>query len=220
MSKPAVDGQVQGAFAGTLVGALRGPRIDWREPLPRLQDDLVALRELRLSDAPALHTLLTTAEVARFLAPPPQSVEAFERFIAWTIRQRALGGFACFAVTIAGFDTAVGIFQLRRHEPCLESAEWGFAIASPFWGTGVFQHGAELMMRFAFDVVGVRRLEARTAVPNGRGHGALKKIGAVSEGLLRDGFQDQNGYLDQILWTVLDEDWRRSRFNPTSDTVS
>jgi len=53
----------------------------------------------------------------------------------------------------------------------------------------------------------VHRLEARAAVKNGRGNGALRKIGAVQEGLLRKSFQKNGEYLDQALWTILKEDW-------------
>ena len=49
------------------------------------------------------------------------------------------------------------------------------------------------------------------AVKNGRGNGALRKIGAVREGLLRRSFLKNGEYLDQALWTVLDEDWREER---------
>ena len=48
-----------------------------------------SLRELRASDAASLFALLTTEEVSRFISPPPSTVEGFERFIAWTLRQRA-----------------------------------------------------------------------------------------------------------------------------------
>src|SRR5436305_7757067 len=43
------------------------------------------------SDAPSLFALLTTEEVARFISPPPSSIEGFERFIQWAARQR-IGG--------------------------------------------------------------------------------------------------------------------------------
>ena len=119
------------------------------------------LRELRASDAPSLFALLTTEEVARFISPPPTTVEGFEKFIAWTMRQRTAGTYACFAVTLRGYDTAIGIFQIREMEPGFGTGEWGFAIGSPFWGTGVFQEGAELVLDFAFETVGVHRLEAR-----------------------------------------------------------
>jgi ribosomal-protein-alanine N-acetyltransferase len=184
---------------------------DWRMGLPVLRGKRVTLRELRASDAPSLFAMLTTEEVARFISPPPSSVEGFERFIAWTLRQRLAGTYACFAVTLEGTDTAIGIFQLRELEPGFGTAEWGFAIGSPYWGTGTFQEGAELMATFAFDVVGVHRLEARAAVRNGRGNGALRKFGAVQEGVLRKSFLKNGEYIDQILWTILKEEWRQAK---------
>jgi len=169
------------------------------------------LRELRSTDAPSLFALLTTEEVSRFISPPPTTLEGFEKFIAWAQRQRRAGSYACFAVTLVNDDTAIGIFQLRELEPGFGTAEWGFAIGSPYWGTGVFQDGAELLVSFAFERVGVHRLEARAAVRNGRGNGALRKMGAVQEGLLRKSFLKNGEYLDQTLWTILDEDWQAKR---------
>jgi ribosomal-protein-alanine N-acetyltransferase len=184
---------------------------DWRERLPVLSGTLVALRELRQSDAASLFAMLTTEEVSRFISPPPTSVEGFERFIAWTLRQRAGGTYACFAVTLRGFDTAIGIFQVRATDLDFSTAEWGFAIGSPFWGTGVYQEGAELVLDFVFDTLGVHRLEARAAVKNGRGNGALLKVGAVQECILRKSFLRNGEYLDQALYAILEDDWRAAR---------
>ncbi len=184
---------------------------DWRSGLPVLTGRLVTLRDLRASDAASLHALLTTEEVSRFISPPPTTVEGFEKFIAWTHRERQAGRYACFAVTLKGFDTAIGIFQVRQLTDSFETAEWGFAIGSPFWGTGVFEDGAKLVMEFTFDTIGVRRLEARAAVQNGRGMGALNKIGAVQEGILRQSFRKNDRYYDQGLYTILAADWRKTR---------
>jgi RimJ/RimL family protein N-acetyltransferase len=181
---------------------------DWRQKLPVLNGRQDTLRELRASDAPSLFALLTTEEVSRFISPPPTTVEGFERFIAWTLRQRTAGTYACFAITLAGYDTAIGIFQVRETEPGFGTAEWGFALGSPFWGTGVFQDGAELLLRFAFETLGVHRLEARAAIKNGRGNGALRKVGAVQEGVLRKSFLRNGEYLDQALYSIVGEEWR------------
>jgi [ribosomal protein S5]-alanine N-acetyltransferase len=184
---------------------------DWKQALPVLTGSMVTLRELRLTDAPALLTMLSTQEVARFISPPPTTVEGFERFIAWTHRERAAGNYACFAVVPHGMDTAIGIFQVRQLEPGFGTAEWGFALGSAFWGTGMFQDGARLVVDFAFETIKTHRLEARAAIVNGRGNGALRKIGAMQEGILRKSFLRNGEYLDQALWTILDEDWRAQR---------
>jgi RimJ/RimL family protein N-acetyltransferase len=184
---------------------------DWQQKLPVLTGQQVVLRELRISDAASLFALLTAREVTRFISPPPSTVEGFERFIAWTHRQRIAGAYACFAVTLKGFNTAIGIFQVREAGPGFSTAEWGFAIGSPFWGTGVFKEGAQLVLEFAFETLGVHRLEARAAVKNGRGCGALLKIGAVPEGALRKSLHCNGEYLDQVLYAIVEDDWRASR---------
>ena len=184
---------------------------EWQRGLPVLEGRQVVLRELRSSDASALCALLTTEEVSRFISPPPTTVEGFERFIAWTHRQREAGAYVCFAVTLRGFDTAIGLFQVRQLDKKFDSAEWGFAIGSAFWGTGVFQEGAQLVVDFTFDVVGANRLEARAALQNGRGQGALLKIGAVQEGVLRKSFLRNGRFLDQALFAILADQWRARR---------
>ncbi|MDP9323511.1 MAG: GNAT family N-acetyltransferase [Acidobacteriota bacterium] len=184
---------------------------NWQQGLPVLAGSMVTLRELRLSDAASLLTMLGSEEVARFISPPPTTVDGFERFIAWTNRERAAGNYVCFGVVPHGMDTAIGIFQIRQLEPGFGTAEWGFAMGSAFWGTGAFMDAAKMMIEFAFDVVETHRLEARAAVANGRGNGALRKVGAMQEGILRKSFLRNGEYLDQTLWTILDEDWRRSK---------
>lgn len=180
---------------------------DWPNALPLLVGNKVTLRELELSDAPALFAMLTSEEVARFISPPPTTIEGFERFIVWARAERAAGRYACFAVVPHGMETAVGLFQLRQLEPDFATAEWGFAIGSPFWGKGLFLDAGQQIVNFAMTVIGVRRLEARAAVANGRGNGALRKIGAVQEGVLRRSFLKNGQLLDQILWSILAEDW-------------
>lgn len=181
---------------------------DWRQGLPVLQAGAVSLRELRLTDAASLLEMLTTDEVARFISPPPTSVEGFERFIAWTHRERAAGRYICFGIVPAGLEQPVGIIQVRTLAPGFDIAEWGFAIGSSFWGTGIFQAAAKEVLAFVFTDVGVHRLEARSAVANGRGNGALQKLGATREGTLRRSFLRDGVFHDQVIWSICEDDWR------------
>jgi RimJ/RimL family protein N-acetyltransferase len=184
---------------------------DWRRHLPVLTGSLVTLRELELGDAPSLLALLSTTEVARFISPPPTTVEGFERFIAWAQRERQRGQYVCFAVVPHGMTTAVGLFQVRQVDTTFAVAEWGFALGSAFWGTGMFADGADLTLDFAFNVIGSSRVEARAAVANGRGNGALRKIGAVREAVLRKSFMCEGRYVDQVLWSIVRSEWLQAK---------
>jgi hypothetical protein len=115
----------------------------------------------------------------------------------------------CFGIVSHGLDSAVGIVQLRAHEPSWFTAEWGFAIGAAFWGIGAFVEAANLVARFAFDHIGVHRLEARAVVKNGRGNGALQKIGARPEGTLASAFKRGDHFDGQYLWGLNADDWRQ-----------
>jgi RimJ/RimL family protein N-acetyltransferase len=129
----------------------------------------------------------------------------------WAQCERAKGRYACYGVVPHGLSTPVGVFQLRQIEGGFTTAEWGFALGADFWGAGYFTDAARLVVDFAVDTVGVRRLEARSAVENGRGNGALRKLGAVQEGVLRRAFRKGEGAMDATLWTILADEWRQAR---------
>jgi RimJ/RimL family protein N-acetyltransferase len=182
---------------------------DWRRELPCLEGRRITLREPRAADAASLFALLSTDDVSRFISPPPATVEGFERYISWCQRQRAVGQYLCFAIIRRGEDTPIGLVHVRALGPGFGTADWGFALGSEFWGSGLFSEAAELVLDFAFDVLGTHRIEARAALCNGRGNGALRKIGAEREGILRQSFFRNGDYLDQVLWSILQEDWRK-----------
>ncbi|HEY7172765.1 MAG TPA: GNAT family N-acetyltransferase [Vicinamibacterales bacterium] len=191
----------------------------WRRGLPTLRGSLVTLRELRLSDAEGMLAAMSTEDVARFLSPPPTTTDGFEKFIAWAHRERAVGRYISFAVAARGDDRPIGLFQIRSLEPDFGCAEWGFALAVEYWGTGLFVDAARLAIDFAFDVLGTHRLEARAALSNGRGNGALRKLGATQEGVLRRSLLRNGEFLDQALWTIVADEWLRTRTGDASRIV-
>jgi RimJ/RimL family protein N-acetyltransferase len=162
------------------------------------------IRELRISDADSLAALLTTEDVSRLMSPPPTTLDGFERFINWTQRQRAEGSGLCFGIVPRREVSAVGVIQVRARDTEWDVAEWGFAIGSQYWGTGLFMAAAKMTLDFTFGALHVARLEARAAVGNGRGIGALRKLGAVEEGVLRRSLRLRDECVDQVLWTLSD----------------
>ena len=187
---------------------------DWKMGLPVLSNDRVTLRDLRLSDAPSLYATLTSQEVYRYMSAPPSDVPGFERFIDWAHSERSTGRYMCFAVVPTGYDVAVGIMQVRQIDPAFSMGEWGAALGSQFWGTGLFEAAVDLLFEFLFDTLGLRRLEARAAVQNGRANGAARKVGGVPEGVARRALYCRGEYHDQLMWSILAEDWRQLRQQP------
>ncbi len=89
-------------------------------------------------------------------------------------------------------------------------------IGSTYWrpsvrGTGFNRRAKIMMLRRAFDC-GFRRVEFRVDERNVRSQGAMKKLGAVREGLLRAERINWNGHVrDTVVFSILREEW------PTAD---
>jgi RimJ/RimL family protein N-acetyltransferase len=66
---------------------------------------------------------------------------------------------------------------------------------------------ARRVVDFAFAHMGLRRLVAHAALPNGRGSGALRKLGACCTGLRRQTFERHGVRLDQAIWVILRDNW-------------
>jgi ribosomal-protein-alanine N-acetyltransferase len=193
----------------------------WRDGLPVLAGKLVTVREIAFEDVPSLHVLIASdPRVTEYISPPPPSIVALQGFVAWAHDERAAGRLVCYAVVPHGLRYAVGVFQIKKLQPGFTVAEWGFALGSSFWGTGMFEDAAVLVADFAFDTLGVHRLEGRAVTANGRANGALTKIGAKGEAVLREGLRRGSVFMTQYLWTLTSAEWQqqhsalRTRFSP------
>ena len=180
---------------------------NWRAELPTLTARLVTLREPGPSDLRPLMDLLLLGDASRFGIDEPVSEVSVQQLLDRISREREAGVAFTFLVTISSTRAIAGLVQARQIDLSWESAEWECTLAPSWRGTGAFLETARLVGSFAFGTVGVHRLEARVLLQNGRANGALRKLGAVQEGVLRESVRRGNAYLDQVLWSVLKEDW-------------
>ena len=75
-------------------------------------------------------------------------------------------------------------------------------------GTGFNRRVKDMMMARAFEC-GIRRVEFRVDRRNGRSQAAMKRIGAVREGLLRADRITWNGHVrDTVLFSILKDEWQ------------
>ena len=179
----------------------------WRRELPQLSGASLTLREPVASDVVRVLDLLSIADAARFGLNEPMSDVSAMQFIERAIADRRDGFAFSYLVTLAGGRQVVGAMQVRALDPVFEAAEWEATLLTSFRGTGLFLEAAGLAGSFAFGAVGVHRLECRVPLKNGRANAALRKLGATQEGVLRRSLRRDGEYLDQVLWSILREDW-------------
>jgi RimJ/RimL family protein N-acetyltransferase len=180
---------------------------NWRGELPTLTGRRVTLREAVSADLPALVTILSLPDATRFGIDEQLSELAVQRLIDRVSRDRAAGASFTYVITMGPGRPPVGLVQVRQLDPAFEAGEWECIVAPSVRGTGIFVETMRLVGSFAFGSVGVRRLETRVLLQNGRGNTAVRKLGAVEEGVLRRAVRRNGEYLDQVLWSVLKEDW-------------
>jgi RimJ/RimL family protein N-acetyltransferase len=181
--------------------------VDWRQELPTLAGRLVTLRELMPQDLGLLIDLFSVADSGRFGLDEPVNDVDVRAFIDRAIRDRRAGLSFTYAVVQNGTRTVVGLTQVRQLEPSFETAEWEGTLVPSVRGTGIFLEAAGMVGSFVFGTVGARRVEVRVLLQNGRANGALRKLGAVQEGILRRSVRRRGEYLDQALWSLLKDDW-------------
>ena len=180
---------------------------NWRNDLPILTSRTVTLREPTSLDLGPLVDLLSLSDATRFGLEEPVSDVAVQQLIERVARDRAAGLGFTYVITLTSTRTVIGMVQVRQLDPAFEAAEWECTIAPSSRSSGAFVEAARLVGSFAFGSVGAHRLEARVLLRNGRANGALRKLGAVQEGVLRRSVRRSGEYLDQVLWSLLREDW-------------
>lgn len=183
-----------------------GAAKDWRTDLPILTGRMVILREPGLQDADALIGLLAASDATAFWIDGVGGA-AMRRNIERFIRDRMRGVAFTYVITLSTSRLVVGLLQVRQLDPEFGAAEWECTLAPSARGTGFFLEAARLLGSFTFGVVGTYRLEARVLLHNGRANGALRKLGAVQEGVLRGAARAGGESADRVLWSLLKADW-------------
>jgi RimJ/RimL family protein N-acetyltransferase len=180
---------------------------DWRHELPQLTGKTVTLREPLVQDLGALVGLLSASDASRFGIEGAVHEAAVGILIDGVRRARGAGLSFTYVITLGASRAVIGLVQVRRLDPGFEGAEWEITLDGKARGTGAFVETARLIGSLAFGTMGTHRLESRVLLQNGRANGAMRKLGAVQEGILRRSVRRGNDYLDQVLWSLLKEDW-------------
>ncbi len=180
---------------------------NWRAELPVLTGRAVTLREITPQDLGPLVDLLAVSDATRFGMDEPVTDIGIQELVERAPRERANGLAFTYVITLSVTRTVIGLMQVRQLDPAFEAAEWECTLAPSSRGIGIFMEAARLLGSFTFGSVGAHRLEARVLLQNGRANGALRKLGASQEGVLRRSVRRGAEYFDQVLWSILKDDW-------------
>lgn len=118
-----------------------------------------------------------------------------------------------FATVEVATGTVVGSTRFGSASHQHRRVEIGWTWIAPRWQrTGVNTEAKYLMLRHAFETMGVRRVELKTSSTNTRSRNAMLRIGATEEGTLRQHMVRPDGSpRDSVYFSVIDREWPRVR---------
>jgi RimJ/RimL family protein N-acetyltransferase len=177
-------------------------------PYPHdLTDGIVALRAHRPSDGPALAEAVreSVGTVGRWQdwCHDAYDLAAAESWIA-TCRQSWLMGDGCEMLIVdATTDRLLGGMGVNQRNREHRFANLGYWVRESMQGRGIATRAAKLAIRFAFETVGVTRLEVVVAHDNVPSRRTAERIGGKFEGMLRNRLYIQESPVDAAMYALL-----------------
>lgn len=173
-----------------------------------LTGELVRLEPLTWEHVPALLEIAYAyPDEFRLTSTPTNDAEA-EAYFGAVLRQRAAGEAHPVAV-VDGAGRVVGTSRLSevnfKHRRC----ELGFSWYDPaLFQSGVNIESKLLLLTFAFEALGLLRVQIHTDTRNVRSQRAILALGARFEGVLRRHQVAKDGYVrDSMVYAITDLDW-------------
>ena len=176
---------------------------------PTLQGEMIVLRPIRADDADAMWDMLDDAEGNRLTGTT--HVFTHEEVDAWCASREAAQGRYDFAVTANGSDEYRGEIVLHEIDEAVRCAGLRLAMRPSYRGRGYGTEAIELVLGFAFDGLGLHRVELEALSINTRAMSLYENIGFRIEGRRRDAYRDGAGWCDAVVMSMLEDEYRAGR---------
>jgi RimJ/RimL family protein N-acetyltransferase len=133
------------------------------------------------------------------------------RYVRHALRLQRAGAALPFAIRERTSGGLVGSTRFGNIDRDNRRAEIGWTwIARPWQRTVINTECKYLMLRHAFETAGCIRVEFKTDVLNERSRAALRRIGAIEEGVLRSHMITSSGRVrDTVYFSILVAEWPR-----------
>jgi RimJ/RimL family protein N-acetyltransferase len=182
-----------------------GPRL--AKPEPTLADDQIRLEPLEQRHAvPLLAVVENDEDISRYTRVPANPDEAFVRsWIRGYENGWDDGSRAGFAAVGAGGEV-LGFAAIVHLDLPAAEAELGYVVARHARGRGVATRSVALLTRWAFDELGLERLELLIQPENTGSQRVAERSGYRFEGILRSKHIRDGRRADFGVWSFLRDD--------------
>ena len=178
--------------------------------MPHILGEHIMLRDYHSDDAASVHEWANDPETVRYLSARywmPQSQTDAADFVDHAMRAGTNGAF--FVIASRENGAYVGQIDLFSINWRLRSAEMAIVLGNEAArGRGVGGEAVGLMLRYAFTMLGLERVELEVAAENERAIRCYRRAGFQAEGVKRHAFMVDGKYSDLVVMGVLAEEWR------------
>lgn len=175
-----------------------------------LENETVLLRPLHPNDYDYLiHFAITEPEIWKYSMVPASGKEGMIKYIEAALDARNNMKEYPFIVWDKRTNSYAGSTRFYDIQLPQKTTQLGYTwYGKQFQGTGLNRHCKFLMLSFAFDKLGIERVEFRADNENERSKSAMKSIGCKPEGILRSSSYRQDGSRrDSIVLSILKQEW-------------
>jgi len=132
-----------------------------------------------------------------------------ERYVRSALADQMLGKSIPFVTIDKASNTVVGSTRFGNIDTANRKAEIGWTWINPQWQRTVINSEAKLLMlAHAFEVWKCVRVELKTDANNQKSRSAIRRIGAVEEGVLRNHMITEIGrFRDTVYFGIIESDW-------------
>lgn len=175
-----------------------------------LEDNCVLLRPLQRNDCRNLLLFsLQEPELWEYSLMQAGGEENLINYINQAVAAREAGTAYPFIVFDKRTQEYAGSTRLYDIQITNQMLQLGFTwYGKKFQGTGLNKHCKFLLLSFAFEQLGMERVEFRADNTNAKSIAAMKSIGCVEEGILRNHSLKPDGTRrDSIVLSILKREW-------------
>ncbi|GAA6767728.1 GNAT family protein [Flavobacterium sp. CGRL1] len=176
-----------------------------------LEDDFVLLRPIQESDVENLLEIsINEPETWKYSLVGAEGKENLIHYIQLAIKARESQKEFPFIVFDKKSQKYAGSTRFYDINLDFQTLQLGYTwYGSAFRGTGLNKHCKYLLLQFAFETLGMERVEFRADNNNERSIAAMKSIGCKVEGVLRSNMptRDSNVRRDSIVLSILKNEW-------------
>jgi RimJ/RimL family protein N-acetyltransferase len=190
-------------------GSVSGPspstrRQAWARPAPPLSDAVVRLEPIEERFVPDFEALTRDPDVLRFTRVPTRRSDDFAAgWIAGYVQGWRDGSRAGFAIIDCDDDAFLGMCGLIRIDWEASEAEMGYVVAPAARGRGAASRSIDLVSRWAFDDLGLARIEAVIDVTNEASLRVAERAGYKREGVRRSAHFKDGVRADLAIYSLL-----------------